>query len=83
MYIYITSSTGSYQVKAKNISDKTKLDKSFEYKEWVKVGIAKNTSSRFEKYHTINPKLVCVHSIELNKIIALNLEDAFKRYLSG
>ena len=82
MYFYITSSIGSYQGLAKRISDKTSLNKSFEYKKWVKVGIANDTSSRFEKYHTINPKLVCAHSIELNKTIALNLEDAFKRYLS-
>ena len=82
MYFYISSSIGSYQGLAKRISDKTKLKKSFEYKKWVKVGIANDTSSRFEKYHTINPKLVCAHSIELNKTIALNIEDAFKRYLS-
>ena len=82
MYFYITSSIGSYRGKSKRISDKTRLDKSFEYNKWVKVGIANNISSRFEKYVTINPQLVCAHSIELNKIIALNLEDAFKRYLS-
>lgn len=82
MYFYITSSIGSYQGKSKRISDKTRLDKSFDYKKWVKVGIANDTSSRFEKYHTINPKIVCAHSIELNKTIALNIEDAFKRYLS-
>ena len=82
MYFYISSSIGSYQGLAKRISDKANLKKSFEYKKWVKVGIASDTSSRFEKYHTINPKLVCAHSIELNKTIALNIEDAFKRYLS-
>ena len=54
MYFYISSSIGSYQGLAKRISDKTKLKKSFEYKKWVKVGIANDTSSRFEKYHTIN-----------------------------
>ena len=82
MDFYITNSIGSYQSKAKRISDKNKLEKSFEYKKWVKVGIAKDISTRFEKYRTLHPKIGCAHSIELDKIIALNLEDAFKRYLS-
>jgi hypothetical protein len=86
MYFYITNSLGAYSFNTTSqqiFFDKEKpyLAKK-KYETWVKVGIAKNISERFENYKTINPKIACVHQIKCTKIIALNLEDAFKRYLN-
>ncbi len=86
MYFYITNSLGTYafnSITPGMFFDKKKpyLAKK-KYQSWVKVGIAKNIEERFENYKTINPEIACSHQIKCNKIIALNLEDAFKRYLS-
>ena len=85
MYFYITNSLGTYgfnTISPSMFFDKKKpyLAKK-KYQSWVKVGIAKNISERFENYKTINPEIACSHKIKCRKEIALNLEDAFKRYL--
>ena len=85
MYFYITNSLGTYgfnTISPSMFFDKKKpyLAKK-KYQSWVKVGIAKNISERFENYKTINPEIACSHQIKCRKEIALNLEDAFKRYL--
>lgn len=87
MYFYVTHSLGAYSFNHTTPLRFFKKEKPYlakkKYESWVKVGIAKNIVERFENYKTINPQIACSHEIRCNKIIALNLEDAFKRYLSA
>lgn len=87
MYFYITNSLGAYSFNhttPQRFFDKEKpyLAKK-KYQSWVKVGIAKDVGERFDNYKTINPEIACAHEIKCSKQSALNLEDAFKRYLSS
>ena len=87
MYFYITHSLGAYSFNSTSPLRFFNKEKPYlakrKYESWVKVGIAKNIEERFENYKTINPQIACSHQIKCNKIIALNLEDAFKRYLNA
>ena len=79
MQFYITNTIGSYSRKARKLNQRRGK---ILYEEHLKVGVANNAAERMSQYSTVVPNIYPISAIELNKTVALNIESAFKRYLS-